>query len=267
MQKAKSRKINIAVILAAGMGIRLRDVIGFCPKGLLEIKGESLIIRSLKLLKRVGIERVIIVTGFQDRLYHRHLKKKKNIPIIEFVHSPQYAVSGSMHSLFVTKDYLKEDFLLLESDLLYEYRALKSVLDFEGSEVVLASGKTESKDEVYIYGENIDDYISNKYKSEITYGDIKAISKHPRENLAIRGELVGISKISKKLYNLMCSHHEENLIFPCKTHYEECISAICCETKIPYLCINDLVWTEIDDQSHYDRAINQIYPKLLKKNN
>ena len=63
----------------------------------------------------------------------------------------------------------------------------------------------------------------------------------------------------------MCSHHEEKLIFPCNNHYEECISDICSENKIPYLCINDLIWTEIDDQSHYDRAINEIYPKILKK--
>ena len=51
MKKTKLSKINTAVILAAGMGIRLREVIGLCPKGLLEINGKPLIDRSLQLLK------------------------------------------------------------------------------------------------------------------------------------------------------------------------------------------------------------------------
>ena len=62
----------------------------------------------------------------------------------------------------------------------------------------------------------------------------------------------------------MCSHHGENLIFPCNNHYEECISDVCLNKKIPYIRIEDLVWTEIDDQSHYDRAIKEIYPKIAK---
>jgi len=45
MNKSPFSRINTAVILAAGMGVRLRNVIGVCPKGLLEIEGKSLIIR------------------------------------------------------------------------------------------------------------------------------------------------------------------------------------------------------------------------------
>jgi len=265
MKETESEKINTAVILAAGMGIRLREVIGFCPKGLLEINGEALIDRSLQLLKREGIEKVIFVTGFQEELYHKHLKNQKNIPNLEFVHSPRYADTGSMHSLYVARNYLKEDFLLLESDLLYEAFALKSVLNFEGSDVVLSSGKTGSKDEVYIYGEDNEKLVELETKSDIVYGEIKAISKQPRKNWIIKGELVGISKISMSFFSFMCSHHEANLIFPCNDHYEECISEVCAEKKIPYLRVNNLIWTEIDDQSHYDRAIKEIYPKIAKK--
>ena len=190
MKKTIFSKINTAVILAAGMGIRLREVIGSCPKGLLEINGESLIVRSLQLLKKVGIDKVLIVTGFQEEFYHQHLKKQKNIPNLEFVHSPRYSESGSMHSLFVARSYLKEDFLLLESDLLYESRALKTVLNFEGSDVVLASGKTGSKDEVYIYGGDNEKLVEIDSKLGIVCGEIKAISKLPRKNLSIKGELV-----------------------------------------------------------------------------
>ena len=146
-------KISTAVILAAGMGIRLRNVTGLLPKGLLNIGGKSLISRSLERLKNEGIDRVVIVTGFQESLYHEHLHQQADIPELEFVHSKQFEVTGSMHSLFVAKNYLKEDFLLLESDLLYKSRALPSVINFEGPDVVLASGETDSGDEVYIYGE------------------------------------------------------------------------------------------------------------------
>ena len=180
MNKSPFSRINTAVILAAGMGVRLRNVIGVCPKGLLEIEGKSLIFRSLERLKSEGIDRVVIVTGFQDTMYHKHLEPLANLPKIEFIHSPRFAETGSMHSLFVAQEILQDDFLLLESDLLYESRALSSVLNYEGPDVVLASGKTGSNDEVYIYGINQGKNHNYETSRSIVRGDIVAISKEPQ---------------------------------------------------------------------------------------
>ena len=168
-----------------------------------------------------------------------------------------------MHSLFVVKNYLQEDFLLLESDLLYESRALPSVINFEGPDVVLASGETGSGDEVYIYGEKSEKLLGTKNSGSMVRGKIAAISKKPFPGLSIQGELVGISKISLKLLKLMCDYHEAHLEFPCSRHYEECISDICSKTEIPFLRVGDLVWTEIDDQFHYERALKEILPRLI----
>ena len=256
-------KISTAVILAAGMGIRLRNVTGLLPKGLLKIGGQSLISRSLESLKNEGIDRAVIVTGFQESLYHDRLQPQADIPELEFVHSRQFEESGSMRSLFVAKHHLQEDFLLLESDLLYESRALPYVINFEGPDVVLASGKTGSGDEVYIYGETCEKQPGYITSGNILRGKIAAISKKPFPGLSVQGELVGISKISLKLLDRMCEYHEANLEFPCSRHYEECISDICSKIEIPYLRVGDLVWTEIDDQSHYERALKEILPRLI----
>ena len=260
---SSSSKISTAVILAAGMGIRLRNVTGLLPKGLLEIGGQSLISRSLESLKNEGIDRAVIVTGFQESLYHEHLQPQADIPDLEFVHSKQFEETGSMHSLFVAKNFLQEDFLLLESDLLYESRALPSVINFEGPDVVLASGETGSGDEVYIYGEKCEKQPGTTTSGSIVRGEIAAISKKPFPDLSVQGELVGISKISLKLLNLMCEYHDAHLEFPCSRHYEECISDLCPRNAIPFLRVGDLVWTEIDDQSHYNRALKEILPRLI----
>ena len=209
-------------------------------------------------MKSEGIDRAIVVTGFQESLYHEHLKQQADLPELEFVHSRQFEESGSMHSLFVAKDHLQEDFLLLESDLLYESRALPSVINFEGPDVVLASGKTGSGDEVYIYGEKREEQTGTITSGRIVRGEIAAISKKPFPSLSVQGELVGISKISLKLLNRMCEHHEANLEFPCNRHYEECISDLCSKTGIPFLRVEGLVWTEIDDQSHYELSLIHI---------
>ena len=260
---SSSSKIRTAVILAAGMGIRLRNVTGLLPKGLLNIGGKSLISRSLKSLKNEGIDRVFIVTGFQESLYHEHLQQQTDIPELEFVHSKQFEETGSMHSLFVAKNYLQEDFLLLESDLIYESRALPSVINFEGPDVILASGETGSGDEVYIYGEKYKNRPDTTTSGRIVRGKISAISKKIFPSFSVQGELVGISKISLNLLNRMCEYHEGHLEFPCSRHYEECISDLCPKTEIPFLRVGDLVWTEIDDQTHYERALKEILPRLI----
>ena len=223
-----------------------------------------MISRSLESLKNEGIDRVVIVTGFQESLYHERLQPQADIPELEFVHSKQFEETGSMHSLFVAQNNLQEDFLLLESDLLYESRALPSVIDFEGPDVVLASGETGSGDEVYIYGEKYEKQPDTITAGSIVRGEITTISKKPFPGLSLQGELVGISKISLKLLNLMCEYHEAHLELPCSRHYEECISDICSKTEIPFLRVGDLVWTEIDDQSHYERALKEILPRLIK---
>ena len=265
MKQSPFSRTKNAIILAAGMGIRLRNVIGFCPKGMLEIDGKSLIVRSLERLKKEGIDRVVIVTGFQEYMYSEHLQSQKKLPNIEFIHSPRFAETGSMHSLFMAKDALQENFLLLESDLLYESRALSSVLNYDGPDVVLASGKTGSHDEVYIYGENQEDIFEYKGSYGNVSGNIAAISKKSRPHLLVQGELVGISKISQNLFQLMCAQHEKNLRFPCSNHYEECISEVCLKQAVPFLQVSDLVWTEIDNQSHYDRAVKKIYPRIIQQ--
>ena len=132
------------------------------------------------------------------------------------------------------------------------------MINFEGPDVVLASGKTGSGDEVYIYGEKCEKQPGYITSGNILRGKIAAISKKLFPGLSVQGELVGISKISLKLLNRMCEHHEAHLEFPCSRHYEECISDICSKIEIPFLRVGDLVWTEIDDQSHYDLSLIHI---------
>ena len=62
--------------------------------------------------------------------------------------------------------------------------------------MILASGETKSGDEVYIYGESRNEQTDNINSDSITRGKINAISKKHLPRLSVKGELVGISKIS-----------------------------------------------------------------------
>ena len=58
--------------------------------------------------------------------------------------------TGSMYTLYVVRDLVKGPFLLLESDLLYDPAALNICYLIPDEDIILASGKTHSGDEVYI---------------------------------------------------------------------------------------------------------------------
>ena len=91
-------------------------------------------------------------------------------------------------SLAILENELKEDFILLESDILYEVYGLIKTINFEGQDCVLLSGKTNSGDECYV---------------EVRDDNLYKISKIRTDIEEIYGELVGISKISLNLYREM----------------------------------------------------------------
>lgn len=251
-----------AVILSAGLGLRLRSVTGEVPKGLLEIQGSGLLERSIHLVSSCGITKFFVVTGFQHQMLESRLREQLRGIDLDFVHNQQYASSGSMESLATMKGQVQEDFLLLESDLIYERRALELLLEAGQPDTVLISGQTNSKDEVWIYGEP----RSGKGES-LELGIIRYINKQPSSEFALRGELVGISWLSADQFAAMCDYHAANKPRTLQYHYEENISDVSAEREISYLKIPDLVWAEIDMESHYRRVLNEVYPRIQAREN
>lgn len=238
--------IDTAVILAAGMGTRLRSVTNnMIPKGFLEIDGLSLVERSINKLFQVGIEKVYIATGHLNEFYDELAKKDNRIITMK---NERFKHSGSMASLAVFRDILKSDFVLLESDLIYEKKALEEVINFEKEDCMLLSGKTNSGDEVYI---------------EVKDDNLYKCSKRLEEIDNVEGELVGVTKVSQQLYKIMLDEYDKSDIE--QYHYENTIIDAAKKKVVGYKKVEDIIWAEIDDESHLERVKRDILPKLNEK--
>lgn len=248
-------RVKTAVILAAGMGTRLNDVTkGLIPKGFLLINGKTLIERSIEKLRSIGIEKIYIVTGYQHE-YYEELAQKYSF--IETKRNRYYRTTGSMASLAILENELKEDFLLLESDLIYEVYGLMKTAAFDNDDCILLSGKTNSGDECYV---------------EVRDNNLYKISKDINEINEVYGELVGISKISLNLYKDMIKaykifldnikYNEETDKNSSKYDYENAIFDAAKNRKVGYLKIDNLLWGEIDDKHQLERVEKIILPRL-----
>lgn len=241
-------KLKHAVILAAGRGTRLGEQGIVKPKGFIQIGEQTIIEASLTRLKRGGIEKVTLVTGHKAEYYEQLASNCGNW--LQTVSNPVYADSGSFYSLSMMDGIINDDFLLLESDLIYEQKAIDVLQAETRSDVILLSGKTDSGDEIYV--ETNDD------------SSLKAMSKK-RAALGekIAGELVGISKVSFRLFQAMM--HIAKPLFKQSRHFEYEAEGFVQAAKtqpIYCLCIPDLAWSEIDDENHLQRAKSKIYPRL-----
>ena len=109
------------------MGTRFGHYTDLVPKGFVSIGDKPMILRSIEALLSCGITRIVIGTGYRCEVYE---ELKKDYPMIETCFSPLYAETNSMYTLYNTREVLgDDDFLLLESDLIFEPKAIRSLLD------------------------------------------------------------------------------------------------------------------------------------------
>ncbi|HNQ98305.1 MAG TPA: NTP transferase domain-containing protein, partial [Treponemataceae bacterium] len=139
--------IRQAVIMAGGLGSRLKGRTESMPKGFLEIGGQAIVERSVQKLFAHGVEEIIIGTGHCSEWYEKLAAKWK---CIRLARNDRYADTGSMGTLACCAPLVKGDFLLLESDLIYDDIGLFSLINDDHVNVILASGATRSGDEVYL---------------------------------------------------------------------------------------------------------------------
>jgi choline kinase len=240
-------RVSVAVVLAAGLGTRLRDVHTDAPKAFVEVNGETLIARSLRLLRSVGIERVVIVTGHGADVFAAFAAGQSDV---ELVHNADYASTGSMASLACALDGVDEDFLLLEADLFYEVRALCSLFESDAPDALLTSGPTYAGDEVYV---------------EAPAGRLVGMSKDRGSLASVDGELVGITRVSAPLSRAM--HASFDAFVAREGHgrmaYETDALVRASRTyDVRTVLVSDLLWGEIDDASHLARIRDRVAPAV-----
>jgi len=307
--------VNTAVILAAGRGTRLKELGKEIPKGFLQLGEKPIIVESLEKLSAVGIEQVVIVTGHCAEKYEELARSwnseaevrgqiemrnpSETMPLcsarpsltrVVTVHNDRYADSGSLYSLYLAGRVLEENsdgFLLLESDLVYESRALRVLQEDPRPDLILVSGITNSGDEVWVQTESgylralskdrsklepvetqarpgIGEGGKTKYEGtkDEPGGKVKNGPGHKAGSSAeILGELVGISKISTRLYSELSKVAEGLFQKSLHVEYETGLMETAKRHPIPCLLVPDLLWAEIDDANHLERA-KRVYGRL-----
>ena len=233
-------KVNIAqaVILAAGMGVRLKELNRGIPKGFISLADNIPIIEhSIEALLTCGISDIIIVTGFMDEHYEN---LRSRYPQIKTVRNEKYSETGTMYSLWCARKLLNTDFILLESDLIFETRAIRELLESPVKNLLLITGKTEAGDEVYVAAD----------------GDrVKQISKDKTVLGSIVGEFIGVSRLSYDFYLKLIRTAEETFESDLMVSYDmDCFVTVADKVPLGFLKIENLLWAEIDDALQLKRA-------------
>lgn len=107
-------KVDNAVIMAAGRSRRCMPLSNYLPKGLFEIKGETMVERQIKQLYDAGIKDIVIVAGYLKECYHELVDKYKKMgsPInLTVIDNEEWQEKNNLFSLYVARKYLKNTYI------------------------------------------------------------------------------------------------------------------------------------------------------------
>lgn len=243
-----------AIILAAGMGKRLKDLTADNTKCMVKVNEETLIERGLRQLDKQGLDRIVIVVGYMGKKLIKYISTLDITTPIVFVDNPIFDRTNNIYSLYLAKEYLLEqDTLLLESDLIIEDGILENLINNPYPSLALVAKYESWMDGTVITLDEDDNIISFLDKNHFCFSDIRHYYK-----------TVNIYKFSKEFSN---SHYVPFLEAYSKAlgdneYYEQVLKVIALLDKpeIKALVLEDEKWYEIDDVQDLDIAESMFAP-------
>lgn len=135
--------VQKAIILAAGIGSRLGQFTEHAPKCLVPINGVPILNNMLTHLSDAGVEETVIVVGHLKEKIYDVVGNSFNGMKMSYIESDRYTTTNNIYSLWLAREHLNEDIILLESDVFFE-RLLLAHMFADGNRNVAAVARHQS---------------------------------------------------------------------------------------------------------------------------
>lgn len=243
-----------ALIIAAGKGNRLRKFESDKPKPLFKVAGLSLIERTILSAKKAGITEFVVVTGYRgDEIEKKLRRHQKRMGVtIEFVRNGEWEKANG-HSVLKAREYLNDDFVLLMSDHIFDWRLLENFLKTKPreGEVLLA----------------VDDRIDEIFDLD----DATKVKTHDGEIVRIGKDLADFDAIDTGIF--YCSVSDSGGIFPAlekactdgKGSLSEAIALLAESGKARTFRIGNQFWQDVDTPHSLRQAHKMLFQSVRKE--
>jgi histidinol-phosphate/aromatic aminotransferase/cobyric acid decarboxylase-like protein len=237
-----------AIILAAGMGKRLKDLTKDRTKCMVKVNGLTLIERMLRQIDALNISKIVVVVGYHGQELIEFISNLNINTRIEFIDNKIYDKTNNIYSLYMAKnDLLSDDTLLFESDLIFEDKVLQRIVNDPHPNLTLVSKYESWMDGTVITIDEDNNITSFLGKNNFNFNHISEYYK-----------TVNIYKFSKAFSN---THYVPFLEAYSKAlgnneYYEQVLKVITPLDKpeIKALPLDNEKWYEIDDIQDLDIA-------------
>ena len=239
-----------AVFLAAGRGVRMGERGLLTPKWLISLGTQSFLEDAVDTLALHGITDIRVVTGHLAEHYRELAANRR--PSLDLRHNGTFATKGSLQSLMVGLEGLDGPCLVLESDLVFEPRAVAAAIGEPETPALLTSGKTGAGDEVHVW---IDDREGRPCLRDMS----KLVD---RWHDAPYGELVGLTYLTGEAVARMQEIGPQLIALDPMADYESGVVELAQSQPVIVPRIDDLAWAEVDNEAMLARAAELVYPRI-----
>ena len=237
-----------AIILAAGMGKRLKELTSNATKCMVEVNGEMMIHKTLMHLEKLNLNKIVLVVGYEGQQLMDYVNSLGLKTPVEYVVNDVYDKTNNIYSLYLAKEYLlQDDTLLLESDLVYEEAVIRKLVDTPYPSLVLVDKFESWMDGTCITVDEDDNITSFVSKREFDFTKTDEYYK-----------TVNLYKFSK---NFSEKYYVPFLEAYCNAmglneYYEQVLKVITFlgDLEIKAVKLNGEKWYEIDDVQDLDIA-------------
>ncbi|MFA5336081.1 MAG: phosphocholine cytidylyltransferase family protein [Candidatus Omnitrophota bacterium] len=229
-----------AVILAAGIGNRLKPLTDKMPKSLIKIGDRAVLERMLDSLTGLGITDVTIVVGHLKQMITGLVGKQYKTAACKYITNPDYEL-GSILSLYAARQEIAgNDVLLMDADVIFEREVLARLVNSRNANCFLAD--KSSKD------------TGEEMKVASLGGRVVQIARKVTREHDSAGEGVGFCKVSSRYSEELVKALEKKICLNRLCDYEMALDDFCLRASAGIEDVTGLRWTEIDFPEDIEKA-------------